>query len=75
MKARIIQFALGALVTSLVLNQANGEQYVRHVNGREVIVHTNPAPVIVHRLLPPYLGKHVTEREAQKGRLPRAQRR
>ncbi len=55
--------------------QASAEIYTRQVNGKELVVHTNTAPVIVHRILPPFHGKHVTERQLKAGRLPPAARR
>jgi len=55
--------------------QASAEIYSRQVNGKELIVHTNAAPVVVHRVLPPFHGKHVTERQLKAGRLPPAARR
>ncbi len=57
------------------LPKAYAEKYVQHVNGREFVVHSNAAPVMVHRVLPPFLGKHVTERQLKVGRLPPVARR
>ncbi len=56
------------------LESASAERYTRHVNGKELVVHTNPLPVVAHRLVPPYWGKHVTQRSLTKGRLPRGAR-
>jgi hypothetical protein len=69
--------AIAVLCVSLLVGtpEARAEKYVKHVNGREFVVHTNPAPVIVHRILPPFYGKHVTERQMKVGRLPPAARR
>ena len=58
----------GALLGTI--STVSAEQYVRHINGKEVVVHTNAAPVVLHRLVPPYLGKHVTARQVNSGRLP-----
>jgi len=52
-------------------DSAYAERYTRQVNGKTVVVHTNPLPVVVHRVLPPYLGKHVTQRSLNNGRPPR----
>ncbi len=52
----------------------SAKQYVRHVQGREVVVHTNPIPVVLHRLVPPQHGRHVTEQEIRRGRVPSGRR-
>ncbi len=72
---RILAISVFSLTTFTSLPQLSAETYSKLVNGREVIVHTNAAPVIVHRLLPPFYGKHVTERQLKVGRLPPAARR
>ncbi len=56
----------------LLFPKANATQTKKVINGREVVVHTNPVPVVLHRLVPPQHGRHVTQREVEKGRLPKA---
>lgn len=63
----VASFVISAIGLSSV---ASAEQYTKQVNGRDVVVHTNPVPVVMHRLVPPYLGKHVTARQLQSGQLP-----
>jgi hypothetical protein len=63
-----------ALTVSLWAESASAKQYVRNVQGREVVVHTNPLPVVLHRLVPPQHGRHVTERELNRGRVPQSGR-
>jgi len=63
----VASFVISAIGLSSV---ASAEQYTKQVNGRDVVVHTNPVPVVMHRVVPPYLGKHVTARQLQSGRLP-----
>lgn len=63
-----------ALTVSLWADFASAKQYVRNVQGREVVVHTNPLPVVLHRMVPPQHGRHVTERELTRGRVPQAGR-
>jgi len=59
-----------AISTLCLSSSASAEQYTKQVNGRTVVVHTNPVPVVLHRVVPPYLGKHVTARQVENGRLP-----
>jgi hypothetical protein len=75
MFARVIAVVMVGFLGFATLPNAYAEKYVQHVNGREFVVHTNPAPVVVHRVLPPFLGKHVTERQLKVGRLPPVARR
>lgn len=70
MATRIGALLLAGAVTLSGMQSSSADTYSRHVNGKEVIVHTNPVPVILHRAVPPYLGKHVTERQLKSGRLP-----
>lgn len=63
-----------AIFFSISSMPASGKQYIQHVRGREVIVHTNPVPVVLHRLVPPQHGRHITERELRRGKLPPASR-
>ena len=46
------------------------KQYEKIVGGREVVVHTNPVPVLMHRMVPPQLGRHITEKELHHGSIP-----
>jgi hypothetical protein len=75
MFARCIVVAIVCFSSFVSLPNAYADKYVQHVNGRDFVVHTNAAPVIVHRVLPPFLGKHVTERQLKVGRLPPVARR
>jgi hypothetical protein len=59
----------------LFANSASAERYVKAVNGKEVVIHTSAIPVVLHRIVPPYAGKHFTERQLRDGRLPRGARR
>ena len=52
---------------------ASAERHLQRVNGKEVVVHTNPIPVILHRMVPPQLGRHVTQKEVSKGTTPHPQ--
>jgi hypothetical protein len=63
---------LMALVVCLAISQSSAWAKTSQVqvNGRELVVHNSPVPVLVHRALPPYWGKHVTERQLKAGRLP-----
>jgi hypothetical protein len=70
MKAWIVRVAAFLAVSTLGLGSLSAEQYTQRISGKEVVVHTNPVPVVVHRVLPPYLGKHVSARQLQQGRLP-----
>lgn len=56
---------LAAVLFSGVVSSFSVEakQYEKMVGGKEVIVHTNPVPVVMHRLVPPQLGRHITEKE------------
>lgn len=69
--------AIAVLIASslVALPPVSAETYTQQWNGREVVVHTNVAPVIVHRMLPPFHGKHVTERQMNAGRMPLGARR
>ncbi len=68
---RILKTTLAAMAIAACSSRlASAEQYVKQVNGKSVVVHTSAAPVVLHRLVPPYLGKHVTVRQLQNGRLP-----
>ena len=67
---RTFKAALTVLAILACCTPAAAEQFTKSVNGRTVVVHTNAAPVVLHRLVPPYLGKHVTARQLQAGRLP-----
>ncbi len=49
---------------------ANAKQKQVHVGGRELVVHSRTLPVLVHRALPPFWGKHVSQRQLNAGRLP-----
>ncbi len=75
MLARCIAFAIVGLSGLASVPHAYADKYVQNVNGRAFVVHTNVAPVVVHRVLPPFLGKHVTERQLKVGRLPPVARR
>lgn len=66
----VAALALVFALCTCATRPAHAEQYVRKVNGKEVVVHTNPVPVVLHRVVPPYLGKHVTARQLKTGRLP-----
>lgn len=73
MKINKIVALTGALsISVLSFPVANATQTKKVVNGKEVIVHTNAVPVILHRLVPPQHGRHVTQREIEKGKLPKA---
>jgi hypothetical protein len=50
--------------------EVEAKQYEKVVGGREVVVHTNPVPVLMHRLVPPQLGRHITEKELHRGTIP-----
>ncbi len=70
MVTRFVAVVVVCLSSFITLPQAYAEKHVQTLNGREFVVHSNAAPVIVHRVLPPFLGKHVTERQLKVGRLP-----
>jgi len=70
MVSRFIAIVVVCLSSLATVPQAFAEKHVQTVNGREFVVHSSAAPVIVHRVLPPFLGKHVTERQLKMGRLP-----
>ena len=50
--------------------EVEAKQYEKIVGGREVVVHTNPVPVLMHRMVPPQLGRHITEKELHHGSIP-----
>jgi len=55
-------------VSVLFFPKAYATQTKKVINGREVVVHTNPIPVVLHRLVPPQHGRHLTQREIEKGK-------
>jgi len=63
---------LMALVVCLASSQSSvwAKPTQVQMNGRELVVHNSTVPVLVHRALPPYWGKHVTQRQLKAGRLP-----
>lgn len=69
MRRAILLIAFLTIAFSTI-SVVEAKQYTRRVNGREVVVHTNPIPVVLHRMVPPQHGRHVTERELQKGQVP-----
>ena len=71
---KIITTPLGCVVLVLAFSgHANAEKHLQKINGKEVVVHSNPIPVILHRMVPPQLGRHVTQKEVSKGTIPRPQ--
>lgn len=65
MSLRVI--ATSMLMVVLCSSFASAKQYVTRYHGREVVVHTNPIPVFLHRMVPPQYGRHVTQKEVERG--------
>lgn len=70
MDRRLIATAALVAALGVGIRSASAEKFVKQVNGKEFVVHTRITPVVVHRIFPPYLGKHVSQRQLHKGRLP-----
>ncbi len=71
---KIITTPLALFIAVIAFSSnVNAEKHVQIINGKEVVVHSNPIPVILHRMVPPQLGRHVTQKEASKGTLARPQ--
>jgi hypothetical protein len=70
----MLRQALSVMIVLVCLNSSQPAAWAKptqvQVNGREFVVHNSSVPVLVHRALPPYWGKHVTQRQLKAGRLP-----
>ncbi len=78
MKIKTIQTIITTSLAFVVVvmtfsSNLNAEKHLQIINGKEVVVHSNPIPVILHRMVPPQLGRHVTQKEVSKGTLARPQ--
>ena len=69
MDRRLIATAAVVACLWVGVDSASAEKYVKQVNGRELVVHSRATPVVLHRIVPPYLGKHVTQRQLKEGRV------